>query len=76
MDRLEQLGTSLSEITAYDIKSYWAAAKAAVMNYSEMETKVRCSDLEPRGTRMLMLGCGQVREATNDDPWSVAKGEV
>lgn len=77
MDRLEQLGNSLSQvrlllgpssstpelmargsggqITAYDIKSYYNAAKAAVMNYSEMETKVR--------------------EATNDDPWCVPASE-
>ncbi|KAJ7196041.1 ENTH-domain-containing protein [Mycena pura] len=41
MDRLEALGTSLSQITMYDIKSMYTQAKNVVLNVSEIEAKVR-----------------------------------
>ncbi|KAJ7644679.1 hypothetical protein FB45DRAFT_898450 [Roridomyces roridus] len=41
MDRLEALGTSLSQITMYDIKSMYNQAKNVVLNVSEIEAKVR-----------------------------------
>ncbi|KAF8575391.1 ENTH-domain-containing protein [Ramaria rubella] len=41
MDRLESLGSQLSQITMYDIKSYYNQAKNMVLNVSEMEAKVR-----------------------------------
>ncbi|THG98429.1 hypothetical protein EW145_g7425, partial [Phellinidium pouzarii] len=41
MDRLEALGTALSQVSMYDIKSMYNQAKNMVMNVSEMEGKVR-----------------------------------
>ncbi|KAJ4482502.1 hypothetical protein J3R30DRAFT_3460099 [Lentinula aciculospora] len=41
MERLEALGNSLSQITLYDIKSYYEQAKNVVLNVSEIEAKVR-----------------------------------
>ncbi|KAK0185692.1 hypothetical protein F5146DRAFT_1071121 [Armillaria mellea] len=41
MDRLESLGTTLSQITMYDIKSMYNQAKNVVLNVSEIEAKVR-----------------------------------
>ncbi|KAJ4494639.1 hypothetical protein C8J55DRAFT_554275 [Lentinula edodes] len=41
MDRLEALGSTLSQITLYDIKSYYEQAKNVVLNVSEIEAKVR-----------------------------------
>jgi epsin len=41
MDRLENLGNTLSNITLYDIKSMYNQAKNVVLNVSEMEAKVR-----------------------------------
>ncbi|KAJ3971081.1 hypothetical protein EV361DRAFT_950001 [Lentinula raphanica] len=41
MDRLEALGNTLSQITLYDIKSYYEQAKNVVLNVSEIEAKVR-----------------------------------
>jgi hypothetical protein len=41
MDRLESLGTTLSQITLYDIKSMYNQAKNVVLNVTEMEAKVR-----------------------------------
>ncbi|KIK69928.1 hypothetical protein GYMLUDRAFT_34331 [Collybiopsis luxurians FD-317 M1] len=41
MDRLEALGNTLSQITMYDIKSYYEQAKNVVLNVSEIEAKVR-----------------------------------
>jgi epsin len=41
MDRLESLAGQLSQITMYDIKSYYNQAKNVVLNVSEMEAKVR-----------------------------------
>ncbi|KAJ3801950.1 hypothetical protein GGU11DRAFT_122309 [Lentinula aff. detonsa] len=41
MDRLESLGNTLSQITLYDIKSYYEQAKNVVLNVSEIEAKVR-----------------------------------
>lgn len=41
MDRLESLGTTLSQITMYDIKTMYNQAKNVVLNVSEIEAKVR-----------------------------------
>jgi len=41
MDRLEQIGSQISQITLYDIKSMYNQAKNMVLNVSEMEAKVR-----------------------------------
>jgi len=41
MDRLEQLGNQISQITMYDIKSYYNQARNMVLNVTEMEGKVR-----------------------------------
>ncbi|TFY72192.1 hypothetical protein EVG20_g830 [Dentipellis fragilis] len=41
MDRLESLGSTLSNLTMYDIKSMYNQAKNVVLNVSEMEAKVR-----------------------------------
>ncbi|KZO96757.1 ENTH-domain-containing protein [Calocera viscosa TUFC12733] len=41
MDRLEQLGNQISQISMYDIKSFYNQAKNMVLNVSEMEAKVR-----------------------------------
>ncbi|KAJ9110436.1 hypothetical protein QFC19_001562 [Naganishia cerealis] len=41
MDLVEQLAKQASQITMYDIKSYYNHAKNAVLNVSEMEAKVR-----------------------------------
>ncbi|CAH7687363.1 epsin-3 [Phakopsora pachyrhizi] len=41
MDKIEALGNSIAQISIYDIKSYYNQAKAVVLNYTEMEAKVR-----------------------------------
>ncbi|KAH7099466.1 hypothetical protein BKA62DRAFT_709670 [Auriculariales sp. MPI-PUGE-AT-0066] len=41
MDTLEKLGSQLSQITMYDVKSMYNQAKNVVLNVSEMEAKVR-----------------------------------
>ncbi|KAH9473877.1 hypothetical protein Pst134EA_000939 [Puccinia striiformis f. sp. tritici] len=41
MDKIEALGSSIAQISLYDIKSYYNQAKAVVLNYTEMEAKVR-----------------------------------
>ncbi|KAF8606797.1 ENTH-domain-containing protein [Ceratobasidium sp. AG-I] len=41
MDRIEALGSQLSQISMYDIKSMYNQAKNMVLNVSEMEGKVR-----------------------------------
>ncbi|GJJ15516.1 hypothetical protein Clacol_009794 [Clathrus columnatus] len=41
MDRLADIGSQLSQLTVYDIKSYYNQAKNMVLNVSEMEAKVR-----------------------------------
>ncbi|KAH9811824.1 hypothetical protein DFH28DRAFT_980667 [Melampsora americana] len=41
MDKIEAIGSSLAQISLYDIKSYYNQAKAVVLNYTEMEAKVR-----------------------------------
>ncbi|KAI0027536.1 ENTH-domain-containing protein [Vararia minispora EC-137] len=41
MDRLTELGNTLSNLTMYDIKSMYNQAKNVVLNVSEMEAKVR-----------------------------------
>ncbi|KAJ9107471.1 hypothetical protein QFC21_000924 [Naganishia friedmannii] len=41
MDLVEQLAKQASQISMYDIKSYYNQAKNAVLNVSEMEAKVR-----------------------------------
>lgn len=51
--RSTELAKQASQISIYDIKSYYNQAKNAVLNVSEMEAKVR--------------------EATNDDSWSVGR---
>ncbi|KNZ54465.1 uncharacterized protein VP01_293g7 [Puccinia sorghi] len=41
MDKIEALGSSIAQISLYDLKSYYNQAKAVVLNYTEMEAKVR-----------------------------------
>ncbi|KIJ54517.1 hypothetical protein M422DRAFT_24460 [Sphaerobolus stellatus SS14] len=41
MEKLNELGQQISQITLYDIKSYYNQAKNMVLNVSEMEAKVR-----------------------------------
>ncbi|EJU02936.1 ENTH-domain-containing protein [Dacryopinax primogenitus] len=41
MDRLEQLGSQISQLTMYDVKSFYNQARNYVLNVSEMEGKVR-----------------------------------
>ncbi|MBW0529889.1 hypothetical protein O181_069604 [Austropuccinia psidii MF-1] len=41
MDKIEALGNTISQISLYDLKSYYNQAKAVVLNYTEMEAKVR-----------------------------------
>ncbi|KAH8914626.1 ENTH-domain-containing protein [Atractiella rhizophila] len=41
MDYLESLTNTVSNLTMYDVKDAFAKAKAVVMNYTEMEAKVR-----------------------------------
>ncbi|KAI5117839.1 hypothetical protein M0805_005168 [Coniferiporia weirii] len=41
MDRIEALGSALSQVSMYDIKSMYNQAKNMVLNVSEMEAKVR-----------------------------------
>lgn len=50
---LEEIGQKISNLTFYDIKSFYTQAKNYALNISEIEAKVR--------------------EATNDDPWYVAR---
>ncbi|KAI0088597.1 ENTH-domain-containing protein [Irpex rosettiformis] len=56
MDRLESLGTALSQITMYDIKSMYNQAKNVVLNVSEMEAKVReATNDEPWGASSTLM---------------------
>ncbi|TFK93275.1 ENTH-domain-containing protein [Polyporus arcularius HHB13444] len=56
MDRIESLGTALSQITMYDIKSMYNQAKNVVFNVSEMEAKVRdATNDEPWGASSTLM---------------------
>ncbi|RDX48886.1 ENTH-domain-containing protein [Lentinus brumalis] len=58
MDRIESLGTALSQITMYDIKSMYnqVRAKNVVFNVSEMEAKVRdATNDEPWGASSTLM---------------------
>ncbi|CAL1713576.1 unnamed protein product [Somion occarium] len=56
MDRLESLGSTLSQITLYDIKSMYNQAKNVVLNVSEMEAKVRdATNDEPWGASSTLM---------------------
>ncbi|CAK5284471.1 unnamed protein product [Mycena citricolor] len=56
MDRLEALGTQLSQITMYDIKSMYNQAKNVVLNVSEIEAKVReATNDEPWGASSTLM---------------------
>ncbi|KAJ6455434.1 hypothetical protein C8R45DRAFT_1036341 [Mycena sanguinolenta] len=56
MDRLEALGTTLSQITMYDIKSMYNQAKNVVLNVSEIEAKVReATNDEPWGASSTLM---------------------
>ncbi|KAJ7868745.1 hypothetical protein B0H14DRAFT_3084018 [Mycena olivaceomarginata] len=56
MDRLEALGTTLSQMTMYDIKSMYNQAKNVVLNVSEIEAKVReATNDEPWGASSTLM---------------------
>ncbi|KAJ7162968.1 ENTH-domain-containing protein [Mycena filopes] len=56
MDRLESLGSTLSQITLYDIKSMYNQAKNVVLNVSEIEAKVReATNDEPWGASSTLM---------------------
>ncbi|KAF7974754.1 hypothetical protein HWV62_11341 [Athelia sp. TMB] len=56
MDRLDSLASQLSQITMYDIKSYYNQAKNVVLNVSEMEAKVReATNDEPWGASSTLM---------------------
>ncbi|KAF7365619.1 ENTH-domain-containing protein [Mycena venus] len=56
MDRLEALGTALSQVTMYDIKSMYNQAKNVVLNVSEIEAKVReATNDEPWGASSTLM---------------------
>ncbi|KAG7088849.1 hypothetical protein E1B28_012803 [Marasmius oreades] len=56
MDRLESLGSQLSQITMYDIKSMYEQAKNVVLNVSEIESKVReATNDEPWGASSTLM---------------------
>ncbi|KAI0754529.1 hypothetical protein C8Q80DRAFT_1117209 [Daedaleopsis nitida] len=56
MDRIESLGSALSQITMYDIKSMYNQAKNVVFNVSEMEAKVRdATNDEPWGASSTLM---------------------
>ncbi|KAJ7858999.1 ENTH-domain-containing protein [Mycena leptocephala] len=56
MDRLEALGSTLSQITMYDIKSMYNQAKNVVLNVSEIEAKVReATNDEPWGASSTLM---------------------
>ncbi|KAJ3559375.1 hypothetical protein NP233_g11277 [Leucocoprinus birnbaumii] len=56
MDRLEALGSTLSNLTMYDIKSMYNQAKNVVLNISEMEAKVReATNDEPWGASSTLM---------------------
>ncbi|KAM5540849.1 hypothetical protein V8D89_005493 [Ganoderma adspersum] len=56
MDRLESLGSALSQITMYDVKSMYNQAKNVVFNVSEMEAKVRdATNDEPWGASSTLM---------------------
>ncbi|POV99153.1 hypothetical protein PSTT_13974, partial [Puccinia striiformis] len=53
MDKIEALGSSIAQISLYDIKSYYNQAKAVVLNYTEMEAKVRdATNDDPWGCKL------------------------
>lgn len=41
MESLENIGTQLSNLTVYDLKSYYSKAKGVLLNLTEYEQKVR-----------------------------------
>ncbi|QRV77722.1 epsin amino-terminal-like (ENTH) domain protein [Ceratobasidium sp. AG-Ba] len=65
MDRIEALGSTLSQMTMYDLKSMYNQAKNMVLNVSEMEAKVRdATNDDPWGassTLMQEIAQGHVR---------------
>ncbi|KAF8495706.1 hypothetical protein F5888DRAFT_1709405 [Russula emetica] len=56
MDRIESLGSTISNITLYDIKSMYNQAKNVVFNVSEMEAKVReATNEDPWGASSTLM---------------------
>ncbi|GFZ51112.1 ENTH domain-containing protein [Saitozyma sp. JCM 24511] len=65
MDYIENLAKQASQITMYDLKSYYNQAKNAVLNVSEMEAKVReATNDEPWGASSTLMQ--QIADGTHN----------
>jgi epsin len=79
MDRLEALGSQLSKITIYDIKSaYNQVSKDLSPEKQDARAHcyTHCCVLKLQAKNMVLNVSemeAKVQEATNDDPWSVRR---
>ncbi|AAW46544.1 hypothetical protein CNL05210 [Cryptococcus deneoformans JEC21] len=65
MDLIENLAKQASQLTMYDVKSYYNQAKNAVLNISEMEAKVReATNDDPWGASSTLMQ--QIAEGTHN----------
>ncbi|GAA97049.1 uncharacterized protein L969DRAFT_90466 [Mixia osmundae IAM 14324] len=65
MDFIESLAKQASQITMYDVKSMYNQAKNVVLNYTEMEAKVReATNDDPWGASSTSMT--EIAQATND----------
>ncbi|OXC68352.1 hypothetical protein AYX13_03056 [Cryptococcus neoformans] len=65
MDLIENLAKQASQLTMYDVKSYYTQAKNAVLNISEMEAKVReATNDDPWGASSTLMQ--QIAEGTHN----------
>ncbi|CAD6575947.1 MAG: Epsin-3, clathrin recruitment and traffic between the Golgi and endosome [Tremellales sp. Tagirdzhanova-0007] len=65
MDYIEGLAKQASQLTMYDVKSYYNQARNMVLNVSEMESKVReATNDDPWGASSTLMQ--QIADATNN----------
>jgi len=72
MDRLESLGSQLSQITMYDIKTMYNQVRFALPLVANRTQRFIDGIFQAKNVVLNVSEIeAKVREATNDDPWYV-----
>lgn len=72
MDRLEALGSQLSKITVYDIKTAYNQVSHRLLLWLFEILRCLCYQIQAKNMVLNIPEMeAKVQEATNDDPWSV-----
>lgn len=70
MERLEAIGSTLSQITMYDIKTMYNQVKLRFMSISAYLILTSSSPIQAKNVVLNVSEMeAKVREATNDEPW-------